>query len=71
MQTVRKIKPEDRGDHCLNVFVSSEMKRELFTLATRWDCSTSDMIRHFVAIGIGIYKAGHFMSPKEKAQEQS
>lgn len=41
-----------RGDHCLNVFVSVELKDRLKQLAARYDRTTSDMIRAVLQIGI-------------------
>ncbi len=41
-----------RGDHCLNVFVSYELKEQLKTLAKKYDRTTSDMVRAVLRIGI-------------------
>ena len=41
-----------RGDHCLNVFVSYELKEKLKTLASKYDRTTSDMVRAVLRIGI-------------------
>lgn len=41
-----------RGDHCLNVFVSSELKNRLKQLADRYDRTVSDMVRAVLRIGI-------------------
>ncbi|MDH3889884.1 MAG: hypothetical protein OEV49_02270 [candidate division Zixibacteria bacterium] len=41
-----------RGDHCLNVFVSFELKEQLKNLARRYDRTTSDMVRAVLRIGI-------------------
>ena len=41
-----------RGEHCLNVFVSYELKEQLKTLAKRYDRTTSDMVRAVLKIGI-------------------
>jgi len=47
-KSIRKL----RGDHCLNVFVSVELKDRLKQLAGRYDRTTSDMIRAVLQIGI-------------------
>jgi len=41
-----------RGDHCLNVFVSFELKEKLKGLASKYDRTTSDMVRAVLRIGI-------------------
>ncbi|MCK4302602.1 MAG: hypothetical protein KAW91_07495 [candidate division Zixibacteria bacterium] len=41
-----------RGDHCLNVFVSYELKEKLKALAKKYDRTTSDMVRAVLRIGI-------------------
>lgn len=41
-----------RGDHCLNVFVSYELKGRLKALAKKYDRTTSDMMRAVLKIGI-------------------
>jgi predicted DNA-binding protein len=41
-----------RGDHCLNVFVSHELKARLKELADRYDRTTADIVRAVLRIGI-------------------
>ncbi len=41
-----------RGEHCLNIFVSSELKGRLKQLADRYDRTVSDMVRAVLKIGI-------------------
>ncbi|RKX28268.1 MAG: hypothetical protein DRP47_04790 [Candidatus Zixiibacteriota bacterium] len=41
-----------RGDHCLNVFVSYELKNRIKELAEKYDRTTSDMVRSVLRIGI-------------------
>jgi len=41
-----------RGEHCLNIFVSYELKEKLKTLAKKYDRTTSDMVRAVLKIGI-------------------
>jgi len=48
MEPIKKL----RGDHCLNIFVSHELKSRLNDLATRYDRTTADMVRAVLKIGI-------------------
>ena len=41
-----------RGGHCLNIFVSFELKERLRALAEKYDRTTSDMVRAVLKIGI-------------------
>jgi predicted DNA-binding protein len=41
-----------RGEHCLNVFVSYELKERLKNLAEKYDRTLADMIRAILKIGI-------------------
>ena len=41
-----------RGEHCLNVFVSYELKSQLKGLAKKYDRTTADMVRAVLRIGI-------------------
>ncbi len=41
-----------RGEHCLNIFVSYELKSRLKALAEKYDRTTSDMVRAVLRIGI-------------------
>ncbi|NOY89286.1 MAG: hypothetical protein GXO93_07860 [FCB group bacterium] len=41
-----------RGEHCLNIFVSYELKEKLKALAKKYDRTTSDMVRAVLKIGI-------------------
>jgi len=41
-----------RGEHCLNVFVSFELKSRLKELADRYDRTVADMVRALLRIGI-------------------
>jgi predicted DNA-binding protein len=47
-RTTRKL----RGEHCLNIFISYELKRRLKELAERYDRTVSDMVRSVLRIGI-------------------
>jgi len=41
-----------RGEHCLNVFVSNELKTQLKQLADKYDRTTADIVRAVLRIGI-------------------
>ncbi len=41
-----------RGEHCLNIFVSYELKQQLKALADKYDRTTSDIVRAVLRIGI-------------------
>ena len=41
-----------RGEHCLNVFISYELKRQLKQLAEKYDRTMADIIRAVLRIGI-------------------
>ncbi|MCK5126361.1 MAG: hypothetical protein KAR42_08905 [candidate division Zixibacteria bacterium] len=61
METIKKL----RGDHCLNVHVSYELKEKLRTLAEKYDRTTADIVRALLKIGIpmmeGISQAEEIM----------
>jgi predicted DNA-binding protein len=44
--------PKVRGEHCLNIFVSYELKGRLKALAEKYDRTTSDIVRAVLRIGI-------------------
>jgi len=44
--------PKTRGEHCLNVFVSRELKESLKMLADKYDRTTADIVRAVLRIGI-------------------
>ena len=50
-----------RGEHCLNIFVSYELKRRIVELAERYDRTMADMVRALIKVGLpvmeGITKA--------------
>ncbi|UCD16474.1 MAG: hypothetical protein JSV44_08390 [Candidatus Zixiibacteriota bacterium] len=41
-----------RGEHCLNIFVSYELKEKLKRLAERYDRTLADVVRAVLRIGI-------------------
>ena len=54
-----------RGEHCLNVFVSFELKQQLKELAEKYDRTTADIVRAVLRVGIpmldGISQAEELM----------
>jgi predicted DNA-binding protein len=61
MDSIKKL----RGDHCLNIYVSHELKARLSELAKRYDRTTTDIVRAILKIGIpmieGITEAEEIM----------
>ena len=43
-----------KGEHCINVFVSYELKSRLRELAERYDRTIADMVRALLRIGIPV-----------------
>jgi len=52
-----------RGEHCLNIFVSYELKNKLRQLAQKYDRTTADIVRAVLRIGI------HMMEGLSAAEE--
>jgi predicted DNA-binding protein len=50
MKSIKKL----RGEHCLNIFVSYELKSRLSDLAERYDRTLADMVRAVLKIGIPV-----------------
>lgn len=48
MEPIKKL----RGEHCLNIFVSYELKNSLIQLAKKYDRTTADIVRAVLKIGI-------------------
>ncbi len=48
----KKERSKVRGEHCLNIFVSYELKSRLKALAEKYDRTTSDIVRAVLRIGI-------------------
>jgi predicted DNA-binding protein len=61
MDAIKKL----RGEHCLNIFVSHELKSRLTELAQKYDRTTADIVRAVLKIGIpmmeGINRAEEIM----------
>ena len=43
-----------RGEHCINVFVSHELKERLNELAGKYDRTVADMVRALLKVGIPV-----------------
>lgn len=43
---------EARGEHCLNLFISFELKDKIRKLAERYDRTMADMVRALLKIGV-------------------
>ena len=52
MASTNSIPNRTRGDHCLNVFVSHDLKQQLKALAKKYDRTTADIVRAVLRIGI-------------------
>ena len=52
MPETRQERPRMRGEHCINVFVSFELKNRLKELAERYDRTVADTVRALLRIGI-------------------
>lgn len=47
-----RMRAKVRGEHCLNIFVSYELKEKLKRLAERYDRTLADVVRAVLRIGI-------------------
>jgi predicted DNA-binding protein len=43
-----------RGEHCLNVFVSYQLKERIMRLAEKYDRTIADMVRTLIKLGIPV-----------------
>jgi predicted DNA-binding protein len=50
MESIKKL----RGEHCLNVYISYELKAYLSKLARKYDRPMADMVRAILKIGIPV-----------------
>jgi len=50
-------KEKARGEHCLNVYVSYELKCRLTALAEKYDLSLADVIRQVIKAGIPVFES--------------
>lgn len=49
-QPIKKL----RGEHCLNIFISYELKQRISELAGKYDRTMADIVRMLMRIGIPI-----------------
>lgn len=49
----KKIK-KTRGEHCINIFVSYELKEKISDLAKKYDRTMADIVRTLLRVGIPI-----------------
>ena len=52
MSEKTNVSRKTRGEHCLNIFVSYELKSKLKELADKYDRTTADIVRALLRIGI-------------------
>ncbi len=52
MNRPRQSTRKTRGEHCLNIFISYELKEQLKALADKYDRTISDIVRAVIRIGI-------------------
>ena len=75
MATNNSIPKKTRGDHCLNVFVSHDLKQQLKALARKYDRTTADIVRAVLRIGIpmmdGLSQAEEVMVKVSSSNEAS
>ncbi len=43
-----------RGQHCLNIFVSYQLKERIMELAEKYDRTMADMVRTLIKVGIPV-----------------
>ena len=43
-----------RGEHCLNIFVSYQLKERIMRLAEKYDRTMADMVRALIKLGIPV-----------------
>jgi predicted DNA-binding protein len=43
-----------RGEHCLNLFVSYQLKERIMKLAEKYDRTMADMVRSLIRVGIPV-----------------
>jgi predicted DNA-binding protein len=46
--------PKLRGEHCLNVFISYQLKERIKKLADKYDRTMSAMVRSLIKVGIPV-----------------
>lgn len=51
---MRKEIKKTRGEHCINIFVSYELKKRISDLALRYDRTMADITRTLIRVGIPV-----------------
>ena len=46
-----------KGEHCINIFISFELKEKISQLAKRYDRTMADVVRTLIKIGIPILES--------------
>ncbi|MDP2960653.1 MAG: hypothetical protein Q8N71_04440 [candidate division Zixibacteria bacterium] len=46
-----------KGEHCINIFISYELKEKISQLAKRYDRTMADVVRALIKIGIPILES--------------
>jgi predicted DNA-binding protein len=46
-----------KGEHCINIFISYELKEKISQLAKRYDRTMADVVRTLIKIGIPILES--------------
>jgi predicted DNA-binding protein len=46
-----------KGEHCINIFISYELKEKINQLAKRYDRTMADVVRTLIKIGIPILES--------------
>ena len=46
-----------RGEHCINIFISYELKEKINQLAGRYDRTMADVVRTLIKIGIPVLES--------------
>jgi predicted DNA-binding protein len=46
-----------RGEHCINIFISYELKEKINQLAKRYDRTMADVVRALIKMGIPILES--------------
>ncbi|MGB2698306.1 MAG: hypothetical protein WBD28_10675 [Candidatus Zixiibacteriota bacterium] len=49
-KTIKKV----RGEHCINIFVSYQLKERIQKLAARYDRTMADIVRTLIKVGIPV-----------------
>lgn len=46
-----------KGEHCINIFISYELKDKISRMAKRYDRTMADVVRNLIKIGIPILES--------------